>query len=627
MQSSNKKSGFSAAFFYISIWCSILFSGMTSNAHAQLVNTDSIKAHADELRLSSSSTWKALLHANDEHPNIKDHDFLLSHAKFSLSRELELTIDFLYLGDETHVCRFPARYLWLQKQLNSPKLNIEQCADLLEFKSKAPAERISLSFASENLSQPSSTMGHLFLKLDGVNANGYPVTHAISFFTDGDSVNFPKLLFESTVIGKKGYFTLSPYKEKLDLYVKEEQRSVWEYELKLNSFQRELIQNHLIELKQSKLVYFFQKYNCSTVIDFIVALALPETNPNEGLWISPKDVVKRAHQAGIISNTHNISPNRWIIRALNDQLGNEIANRIKSSVDQFAAIQLPNQNIVKSDNSPNEVLEFELARAYHDYRFETNLISKASWEPYSIQLNNTLRSKYPNAHVDTSNYKNPVYTPQDSQVSMGITHRNKNNYARLSFLPASHHLEDDNSQYFGENSMQLFETSVLKNLNTSEFLLDRLTLFKVQSFIPHNNMTGGLSGKLNIAYEPQYDADLQTKRAFVVSGAFGKTTRVARDIDLYATLGLGVSFKRSDSKGFSEGELGVIARELWNMKTILSISSKTNLDTNKSPFTKWQLLQSKYFNNPNYSIHFSLSMDKHQDRKEKQVDLILKRIF
>jgi hypothetical protein len=628
MQVRNFKSGFAAAFFYLCVCCcSVIFTVVPNQAYAQPVDTDSLKALSSELNLSTSSTWKALLHADGEHPNIQDPNFLLSHSKFSLKRELELTIDVLYSGHDEQLCRFPARYLWLQKQLDSPKLAIEKCADLTEFKNKAPAEKISLSFASENLSQPSSTMGHLFLKLEGMNGNGKRVEHAISFFTDGDSINFPKLLFDSTVIGKNGYFTLSPYKEKLDLYVKDEQRSVWEYQLRLSPFTKELIQNHLIELKQSKLVYFFQKYNCATVIDFVIALAIPETKVAEGLWISPKDVVKRADKAGLINSTINISPNRWIIRALNEQLGNDVIASVKTNVDQLTPLDIPDRNQKSAKTGQNEILELELARAYHDYRLEADLVSASSWAPYATYLQNTLESKYPNAQLETKNYKNPLYTPQDSQISVGITRRHQINYASFSFLPASHRLEDDNRQYFGENSMQLFETTVLKNLTTSQVEIDRLTFFKVQSLIPHNAMTGGITSKFNIAYEPIYLGKTLTTRMFAINGALGKTIRVARDIDIYSTLGIGATFTKKNGMTFTEIEAGFIAREIWNMKTIFNMSSKVYFDGSKDPVHSIQLRQSKYFENQAYSAHLTLSSDRYQNREVKQMDLILKKIF
>ncbi|WP_459782668.1 lipoprotein N-acyltransferase Lnb domain-containing protein, partial [Photobacterium sp. R1] len=77
------------------------------------------------------------------------------------------------------------------------------------------AKTISLAYASENLMSPSSFMGHTFIKL---SENETDPGHAVSFFTEVDGFNLPKIMFDSLVVGKEGYFIVSPYQESLNFY-------------------------------------------------------------------------------------------------------------------------------------------------------------------------------------------------------------------------------------------------------------------------------------------------------------------------------------------------------------------------------------------------------------------------
>ena len=55
------------------------------------------------------------------------------------------------------------------------------------------------------------------------------------------------------------------------------------------------------ELKHAKLTYFFQDYNCATLLHFVLSLGdrpLPET-PG---WMTPKDVVRQLSMAGMIGS-------------------------------------------------------------------------------------------------------------------------------------------------------------------------------------------------------------------------------------------------------------------------------------------------------------------------------------
>jgi hypothetical protein len=285
---------------------------------------------AIEKNLHKSYIWKSLLHATNDKLNIKDPNFILSGDDFSLENELVKTIQsFFDVPNDSFkhpICRFPARFFWIKSELglNDSIFPHIRCPEFEEYLNRAPAQKIYLVFVSENVSQPSSMMGHVFLKLSGYDYKSNHVEHAVSFYTIIDTINIPLLLFKSTVTGMNGFFSLLPYSEQVKRYLEVEDRNVWEYELDLSEKNKMLIYYHIWELKDLQMKYFFTGYNCATVIYDILSLSSENfLKNNNRLWITPKDVVKEAYRNNLIVGTKLIPSDKWNIRMLSEALDSD----------------------------------------------------------------------------------------------------------------------------------------------------------------------------------------------------------------------------------------------------------------------------------------------------------------
>ena len=300
--------------------------GCTANDYLPSLENQAI---AQELYLNPE--WNALLHIEEGQSKILDPRFILSSEDFSSKNELVETINFLFGIDNspTNICKFPARAIWINQQLKRPPINFGLCNQFSKYLESAPVNSIAVVYSSENLTQPSSMMGHVFLKISGENQLGKQVAHGVSFFTEINGINVPKIIFDSMVIGKQGFFALSPYQDKLSFYLQEEQRNVWEYELDLDSDQKELIQAHIWELKQAKLDYFFQDYNCATLLKFLISVAEPSLLDSKDAWTTPVDLVKTVDRANIVKNVSVIPSSKWKMRMLSEALTPQINDDIK----------------------------------------------------------------------------------------------------------------------------------------------------------------------------------------------------------------------------------------------------------------------------------------------------------
>lgn len=582
--------------------------------------SQSLKEQAISKKLFESGVWAALLHHSKNEFKIKDKGFILSSSDFSLQNELVATIEYLYAANPLNVCRFPARYLWLRHELDGPELPIDKCAELSEFKENAPAENISLVFASENLSQPSSMMGHLFLKLSGQDHKETYREHAISFFTDANTINLPKLLYDSIVTGKKGYFSLSPYFEQVSAYVAREQRTLWEYELRFTDFERSLIQLHIYELKNTEFKYFFQGYNCATLVKHVLAVGAPTILERSERWTTPKDVVKLADESGIIGNTVVRSPSRWMTRVLSQSLTGDDGEAIKSRVLRRDADITPS-----TEPSKLGYVGLELASAYNNYLFENDEISTLEWKTYAVRVSEIKDRAYPGYQLEAPQQKNPSHAPQDSQLSLGLHAIGDKRYVRFDFMPAAHGIEDNNEEYLSENELKLFEVSVLKEINTNHIDLDRLTIYSTRSLLPRDRFSGGISGEFRIGMDSQFEQFLTRKMTFVVKGAVGVTFRIANDIDVFSLLGLGVG-QRSETHLRTHVEAGAVIREVFNMKSVISVSSMQNQMPSHDTFHEINLIQSIHVSK-DFSIIAQAKNQLGNTGNQKTFSLLLKKMF
>lgn len=521
--------------------------------------------------LSTHPVWQALLHSTDDRSPIDDPAFLLSLPAFSPERELALTLDGLFpAGGDTPLellCRFPARYHWLAQQLRiaAPLDPVEICPEVREFFARAPAERISLVYASENLVSASSMMGHVLLKLSGPDAQGKLREHAISYFTEIRGFNVPRILFESLVTGKPGYYTLSPYAEKREFYLEREGRNVWTYTLRLDAEQRQLLRLHLVELRPAKLRYFFDSHNCATLTADLIGLVSPKVRTPQPLWTSPLDVVRNVNEAGLVEEKSIDPSSSWQQRMLEESLSSAEVAAVRRSLRQGEPYEPPADASARSG-----FLSLRLAETYAEYFEDEGELPPSTRRHIGAEHSRLLAERYPDLQIDLSDYKAPERTPQDSQLRIGWTGDDGRAGLTLGFLPAAWRLEDDHRQQFGETELRLADTSLRLEADSGHVELDEFQLYSMTSLIPFHPFAGGLSGRFRLGVEPHWDRQLHRRLAANVSGGLGLTTAPTRSLWLYGLAGAGVAAAEGSAYGYLEPELGLVFRPAGPVKTRLS---------------------------------------------------------
>lgn len=532
----------------------------------------------------TSYIWKSLIHYNNSNSNIYDSSFLLSYNNFSLENELLLTIKSFEEGK--YICKYPARYLFLSKEISNNNFKKFECPEFSQYLNEISEDSLDLVFSAENVSSPSSMMGHVFFKINGKKKN-YNPENAVSFFTVIDTINIPLLILKSTVLGMKGLFILNPYKQQIYKYLYEENRSIYEYKLNLNKTEKELILYHFWELKDLDMKYYFTGFNCATMINDILALTRKDYKSDFSLWLTPKDVIKNAKNNDLIKNFKMIPSIEWELHMLLESLKKERINEMIISIDSMNLDEIRKYSL--------DSLNKRFIEVYSQYELINNNLGINEFK----LLNSYLTKENP-YELDLTNYKNPLNTFNDSQFS--LTKELKEDIYNFKFLPTSNTLLDDNRQYFSESSLKIAEIDI--KIKKNDINISSINLYEMKLLLPWNKITKNFSKYFKFSYEDYLN---ENNRKFNIIGGSGISLKLHNDILGYSMVNIGSNFDSDEIRFLSSFENGIIIYELFNMKSYL----------------KHELIYSS--NNNDYSNIFTFNQSYFDSKKKYRLDFNLKK--
>ena len=523
---------------------------------------------AQKIGLSSDPTWHALLHYVSGKCLVTDSSFLLNPLECSPESELDLLLKGAFSADPARVadlsCRFPARVAFIAARLKPFGITVpfNPCKDLLDYEERAPAEVISLVFAAENITQPMSMMGHVFIKLEGKDRLGQDVAHAVSFFAQTSTVNIPSLIADSLVLGLPSFFALVPYSEQIAGYREREKRNIWEYTLKVTDLQRRLIHLHVWELRTTKSDYLFVGYNCATVVYFLISLANPELLQDLGWSVYPIDVVRHAQERGVLAHSSFVPSLDWQIHAYGHEIGLNESQRVVEVLQGGTK-----DEILKLGEGEQGGLRIAFASALVERESQGTRILGGRAQGVDLILEER-RSQRPLETVTIENLKDPLTGPKSSRFTVGAVHVNGIGYSKFELLPASHSLSDDNRHSYSESALELAEVSLLYNPSDGPPIIEKANIYALESLVPYDPYIGGLSSRLIVGAERQWDSKLSPFTAGHVTMGVGKTFAISEDARLYGTLNGAGSYGDGVGALSYFPEVGGLLYEILSMKTV-----------------------------------------------------------
>ena len=461
------------------------------------------RAQAKTENLAQHITWRRLLYFFDDQKNLigkKKDSSIVDAAAFFLSKngqhDSAAELDALLValaeemattsdnstannklsnratknsGQNSVLCRFPARVQWLTDTLNIDKSGLQvDCPELNDWMQKLAPEQLSIMFAQEYLDNPISAFAHTLLRIDSKASVADPsqIHHAVAlnYTVGGDSTDsFLVYAVKSMIGGYDNLIEIDPYPERLAKYLQEDERDAWTYQLDLTPGEVQQIMLHVWETKELKLPYYFTTDNCASEILRLIDVVRPQQHLLSRLpyAVIPSDVVQLLDSEALLAST-NYTPADSTLRQA--QL-----NKVKEQREQLG---------------------------YHNSAKQTlNEIKSAQLNPTS-SIAADGKTLLPRRIAIADN--NPIDRHPLQMGFIGLGQRGDNNYIDLGVRAGYHDTLDRPSgfpQFFdlegAAATLRLYDTDNDKVNQPRSVVLQNVTLVRGRSFNPVNSAKKG----------------------------------------------------------------------------------------------------------------------------------------
>lgn len=507
-------------------------------------------------QLAQDPQWLLLLHDAAGAPQLRDAKFLLSHGDYSPVAELAATLDLFRLSSSAAYCRFPARLHWAQAKglISLDDIDTQPCAKLAKYLADVPFQQLDLVFATEVLSSTTSMMGHVFFKAQGIADDGVARATTLAYFTRIRSLNPLVLVYENTVSGMEGYVVVRDFNVDAQFYRGNEQRTVWQYQLVATPAQLELLQLHLYELKDTQIDYYFQAFNCATLTLEVIALLDPAVMHERGWIVTPVDVVKAAHQYGLVAATDVMASERLQWLQLTAAL---------PSADRLALDTMVQQGQPLLDG--DAYLQDARAEQYVRLRTAQAVANGAMTRSQQADLLQPWHAD-PATRLSLTQLREPTTTPPDSLLGLGWQQPLLADGSRhsLRWLANGHLLYGDNSGYQAESELQMGNI-VLSQQSTpyqdeDHVQVSEFTLYSVRSLAVTTSEYPRWAGEFYLGYQPLLTPTGLQSQAELATAA-GKSYALGADALVYALVGAGAVTDWRQSHAYAVAKVG----GLWSL--------------------------------------------------------------
>lgn len=372
-----------------------------------------------------SPEWKNLMHYQKGitgiTSDVDDPTFFVSKdGKHDPKLELAENILKINTRDKDYICRFPARFKYLNRtqNLRIDESILKSCDKYQVYLADHYPKSVHLVFSSYYLESPASAFGHTFLRF---SKNDYIqddkqselLDVGINYGASNTSSNPLVYTVYGIIGGFQGNFSSIPYFYKIREYNDFESRDLWSYELNFTEAQKEKLLDHLWELGGTWYYYYFFTGNCSQKILSLLDGVEPSWNLLDKLpfYIIPAETIKAIDQVpGLVKKISFRPSKRRIFQGTYGQLGDDERELFKKIIEKddwnaFTSSTLSAQSKAKI---LDVVIEFS------DYKYSKEILMETG--PRYDWKNKVLaeRSKFSEKGTDLN-----IATPKNEEPHTG----------------------------------------------------------------------------------------------------------------------------------------------------------------------------------------------------------------
>jgi len=472
------------------------------------------------------------------------HFFLAPRGSDDPDAELAATLraffDPLPVGDhQAHAqCRYPARYAWLNQQLNFDPRELPEvsCERFEAWRRQMNACSVSLVFASYYMNNPASMYGHTFLRLNRApqdpTATYHLLDYTANFAADATTTNGILYAWDGLFGRFRGRFSTLPYYLKVQQYNNLESRDLWEYPLHLTPAQVDLLVRHLWEVGQTSMAYYFFNRNCSYQLMPILEAAAPDLELSRGFILKtiPSDTLRKIRSWPGLADPG--------IRRPSEQ-AEMIAHRSHLNEKEIDAVEalLRNSTSVAAENvlslfaADRQALILESAQDLLRYR-----------EGFSLDLPLATQNKEQDLLVRRSqlHVSSPSWvTVPELSVAPELGHRtgrvsvtqgfsSRSAFQEIGLRPVLHDLDDPSAGYLEGSKLEMFNTRLRWDDRRATAYLEELSLVNIVSLPEWDRWVRKPSWKVNFGARvaPELDRDPENSLYFGLNFGPGWSARV-----------------------------------------------------------------------------------------------------
>ncbi len=351
------------------------------------------------IKIKVDKQWRRLLYFNDDLESrsnsqaIPNEFFLHPRGHLDPAWELEQFLKEIKNKNTHLVCRFPARFEWVEKR--NPQITknfpfVTLCLDTTKFLERVSGVSTGVVFASYYLNNPASIFGHTFLYISKQKSNieeneqNEMLDSALSYGADTGKAGAIYYFFGGLAGSFPGTTTVLPYYFQVRLYNDYESRDLWKYYLNFTEAETKFLVKHLWELTLVKFPYYFLSKNCSYQLLAILQVVRPEWNliGKMPFYIIPLDTIRLLDQEKMIAKAQFSPSARFQFRHQSKNLSSE-QNKILTELLEAKSSALNQENLSKDDKRKI----YDAAIAYYDYRYAKEVLTE---DPQILKLKNPI---------------------------------------------------------------------------------------------------------------------------------------------------------------------------------------------------------------------------------------------
>tara|TARA_R110000868_G_scaffold20678_5_gene87139 strand:+ start:5133 stop:6839 length:1707 start_codon:yes stop_codon:yes gene_type:complete len=422
--------------------------------------------------------------------------------------------------NKEYACAFPARFsLYKEMNPNIANIHLEECLELNSFLDALPGNKISIGLASEHLSSPSSSFGHLMLILH--NQDELKLDDLVIHFaakTDKRD-GFLSYAFKGLTGGYPSYFIIEPFYNKLHEYVDKEQRTLYVNEITISPKELKLLKYMLFELNRAEFPYYFLNLNCAHRVDELLSAAIDKDVRRNLIYTLPIDVFRK-HQ-DLKNKAYMLKPSSMQAIESYKLLSNKDKLKFRSVTESSSRLDASSSSELK------KTLFF-----YNQYKFKAL--------GYKIQnyADNLSKSKsFPATQNETDLSSNDISNDTTQTLTLKYFYDTRTaNGVLLEYLPVYNQISafQRNKQF--ESEFKVFHVSLLYTKN-NDLSLNYLDLLSLQFFPPFNAIQSDLSW--------QFISRLQDDKKYYMEYGLGQTFGSSVLINYLVNIGLRSNLKRT----------------------------------------------------------------------------------